>query len=163
MSESSSPQADLFDARVERFLARRSDPPTAKEAAFVSGRNRDSLAIALKWLRRFLNGATYREIAAAAREEIEDRNFFSRRLPTLRDMGLARNGPDRECSIGRTKMQTWLPVGAGSAIVAPPPALPNAPRQERSPRRCTHTRCNRFGRRGACLYGDSDDLASRAI
>src|SRR5579885_142558 len=92
-------QSDLFRARQERALARKNDPPTAKEAAFASGRDRGSLAIALKWLRKFPGGATYREIAAAARDEIEDRNFFSRRLPTLRDLGLARLGPDRECSI----------------------------------------------------------------
>ncbi|MFW5829721.1 MAG: MarR family transcriptional regulator [Planctomycetota bacterium] len=89
--------------------ARLTDPSTSQEAAAAteaSGRAGTHRALCLSAVRA-QPGLTAAEIANAVGLE---RHEPSRRLPELRERGLVRNGPERQCRIQGTRSITWFPT-----------------------------------------------------
>lgn len=96
--------------------ARAADPATSHAAAAMveaSGAANTNRRLVLRLVRDY-PGLTAVEIHAAQGDRGGlDRHEVSRRLADLRDAGLVVNGPERACSIKRTRMLTWEPTERG--------------------------------------------------
>lgn len=87
-------------------LARRTDPSTSREAAaehVQSGRNGKQKVLVLAELERTSN-VTSHELAVFWKL---DRYIVARRLPELKEAGLAVVGPKRRCKVSRRRAVTW--------------------------------------------------------
>jgi hypothetical protein len=92
-----------------RATAARGDPATSRAAADrmnASGKVGRDAAIVLRVLRDN-PGYTAVELFNSQGENCLTRHDFSRRLPELRDAGLAENGPARKCQYAGTLQLTW--------------------------------------------------------
>lgn len=128
-----------FDPEDLRRLSRRRDPEPSRLAIATmteSGARRTDLEIVLGLVRQS-NGRTYREL-----HEIHVRNCRQTGEKPLQDVAIMRRltdlaerhpmtgdplpsaaivrGPDRECTVGRTPMQTWWVRGTLPSTKAAP-------------------------------------------
>lgn len=94
-------------------LASPADPATSDQAAIEharSGRLTGNRALCLELVREY-PGYTACELHHAQGDRgTMDRHEVSRRLADLKNMGLVRHGPARECEVAKTKQVTWDPV-----------------------------------------------------
>jgi len=96
--------AGVHDAPL--FLSRTTDPGSSRKAAVAlteSGRASDQRSVVYGALREH-PGCTSAELAEAMGV---DRFMVARRLPDLRRLEQAVNGPERTCNVNHTRAITW--------------------------------------------------------
>ena len=82
---------------------RNNDPPTSREAGSLM----ESQGIASRHRKQCLETVTRFPGMTAREIEAQTNIKAHKRLPELREDGIVRNGPSRECSISRRQAMTW--------------------------------------------------------